>query len=108
MLAGRPEFAYDDRAFPTEVWFGDTHVHTAGFQPMPAAARGSCRAIPTALPAVRRWTSNTGQPVRLARPLDFHMITDHSDGRGAITDIIGCAPNAAPRSRRERGAVRLC
>ncbi|WP_338092665.1 DUF3604 domain-containing protein [Salipiger mangrovisoli] len=26
-------------------------------------------------------------------PLDFYMITDHSDGMGAITDIIGGAPN---------------
>lgn len=38
-------------------------------------------------------TSNTGQPVKLARPLDFYMITDHSDAMGAITDIIGGAPN---------------
>jgi hypothetical protein len=37
--------------------------------------------------------SNTGQPVKLSRPLDFYMITDHSDGMGAITDIIGGAPN---------------
>ena len=40
--------------------------------------------------------SNTGQPVKLSRPLDFYMITDHSDGMGAITDIIGGAPNSWP------------
>lgn len=38
-------------------------------------------------------TSNTGQPVKLSRALDFYMITDHSDGMGAITDIIRGAPN---------------
>lgn len=37
--------------------------------------------------------SNIGQPVKLARPFDFYMITDHSDGMGAITDIISGAPN---------------
>lgn len=37
--------------------------------------------------------SNTGQPVRLSRPLDFYMIMDHSDAMGVITDIIGGAPN---------------
>ena len=37
--------------------------------------------------------SNTGQPVKLSRPLDFYMITDHSDGMGVITDIFGGAPD---------------
>ena len=38
-------------------------------------------------------TSNTGQPVKLAQPLDFYMITDHSDGMGAINDILSGTPN---------------
>ena len=38
-------------------------------------------------------TSNTGLPVKLARPYDFYMITDHSDGMGAIADILSGAPN---------------
>jgi hypothetical protein len=37
--------------------------------------------------------SNSGQPVKLARPYDFFMITDHSDAMGAITDIIKGTPN---------------
>ena len=35
----------------------------------------------------------TGQPVKLAAPFDFYMITDHSDGMGLITDIKDGAPN---------------
>ena len=27
-------------------------------------------------------TSNTGQPVKLSRPLDFLVVADHSDGFG--------------------------
>jgi hypothetical protein len=38
-------------------------------------------------------TSNTGLPVKLERPYDFYMITDHSDGMGMITDLIAGAPN---------------
>ena len=37
--------------------------------------------------------SNTGLPVKLARPYDFFMITEHSDGMGVITDLIAGAPN---------------
>ncbi|KJS44829.1 MAG: hypothetical protein VR71_04215 [Roseovarius sp. BRH_c41] len=91
--AGRPYSPYANRAFPTEVYFGDTHVHTA----LSADAGGSgTRLLPRDAYRFARGEqviSNTGQPVKLARPLDFYMITDHTDGMGAITDIIGGAPN---------------
>jgi hypothetical protein len=93
LFKGRPYSPYADRAFPTNIYFGDTHVHTA----LSADAGGSGT---TLLPrdAYRfargeQVTSNTGQPVKLGRPFDFYMITDHSDAMGAITDIIAGAPN---------------
>jgi len=84
---------YANRAYPTQVYFGDTHVHTglsadaggAGTKLLPRDAYRLARG--------EQITSNTGQPVKLSRPLDFYMITDHSDGMGAITDIIGGAPH---------------
>ncbi|GAB5413883.1 MAG: DUF3604 domain-containing protein [Congregibacter sp.] len=86
----------------TEVFFGDTHVHTglsgdaggSGTRLMPDAAYRFARG--------EQVTSNTGQPVRLARPYDFFMITDHSDGMGLILDILAGAPNimADPDGRR--------
>ncbi len=93
VLTGRPYSPYADRAFPTRPFFGDTHVHTAlsadagggGTTVMP---RDSYR-----LARGEQIVSNTGQPVKLSRPLDFYMITDHSDGMGAITDILSGAPN---------------
>jgi hypothetical protein len=33
--------------------------------------------------------SNTGLPAKLARPLDWMVITDHSDGMGTINEILG-------------------
>ena len=90
---GRPYSPYADRVFPTEVYFGDTHVHTG----LSADAGGSgTRLMPRDAYRFARGeqvTSNTGQPVKLARPYDFFMITDHSDAMGAITDIIAGAPN---------------
>jgi hypothetical protein len=98
---GRPYSPYADRGFPTHVYFGDTHVHTglsvdaggSGTRLMPRDAYRFARG--------EQVTSNTGQPVKLARPYDFFMITDHSDAMGAITDILDGAPNimADPEGR---------
>ncbi|MGL6209922.1 MAG: DUF3604 domain-containing protein, partial [Paracoccaceae bacterium] len=84
---------YAGRGFPDNVYFGDTHVHTmlstdaggAGARLLP---RDSYR-----FALGQEVTSSSGQPVRLARPLDFYMITDHSDGMGMIVDILAGTPN---------------
>ena len=89
----RPYSPYADVDYPTDVFFGDTHVHTAlsgdaggaGTTLMPADAYRFARG--------EQVTSNTGLPVKLDRPYDFYMITDHSDGMGMITDLIAGAPN---------------
>ena len=99
---GRPYSRYADRAFPTEVYFGDTHVHTALSAD---AGGGGTRLLPRdayRFASGEQVVSNTGQPVKLSRPLDFYMVTDHSDGMGAITDIISGAPNilADPEGRK--------
>ncbi|MDW3223961.1 MAG: DUF3604 domain-containing protein [Paracoccaceae bacterium] len=91
--AGRPYSPYADRAFPTNVYFGDTHVHT---MLSADAGGGGTRLLPRDAYRFARGdqvTSNTGQPAKLSQPLDFYMITDHSDGMGVITDILGGAPN---------------
>ena len=92
-LKGRPYSPYADRAYATDVYFGDTHVHTALSAD---AGGGGTRLLPRDAYRFARGeqvVSNTGQPVRLSRPLDFYMITDHSDGMGAIADIIKGTPN---------------
>lgn len=89
----RPYSPYANRAFPENVYFGDTHVHTGlsgdagggGTTLMPRDAYRFARG--------EQVTSNTGQPVKLRTPFDFFMITDHSDGMGAITDILKGTPN---------------
>ncbi|WP_270732125.1 DUF3604 domain-containing protein [Shimia sp. Alg240-R146] len=100
-LKGRPYSPYADRAYPERVFFGDTHVHTGLSAD---AGGGGTRLMPRDAYRFARGeqvTSNTGQPVKLFRPFDFYMITDHSDAMGAITDIISGAPNilADPQGR---------
>lgn len=92
-IPGRPYSPYANRAFPTQVYFGDTHVHTGLSGD---AGGGGTRLLPRDSYRFARGeqvTSNTGQPVKLSRPFDFYMITDHSDGMGAITDMLNGAPN---------------
>jgi hypothetical protein len=93
VLKGRPYSPYAERRFPTEVYFGDTHSHTtisadAGGGGTTLGPRDAYR-----LARGEQVTSNTGQPVKLSRPLDFYAVTDHSDGMGVITDILSGAPN---------------
>ena len=69
--AGRPYSPYADRAFPTNVYFGDTHVHT---MLSADAGGGGTRLLPRDAYRFARGdqvTSNTGQPARLSQPLDF-------------------------------------
>ena len=90
---GQSYSPYANRGYPTNVYFGDTHVHTglsadaggAGTTLLPRDAYRFARG--------EQVTSNLGIPFKLMRPFDFYMITDHSDAMGAIIDIIEGAPN---------------
>lgn len=77
---------------PTRAYFGDTHVHTGW-----SADAGLDGAILTPEDAFRfargdAVKSNTGQTAKLAKPLDWMVITDHSDGMGTISEITGRNP----------------
>ncbi|GAB5449815.1 MAG: DUF3604 domain-containing protein [Halioglobus sp.] len=84
---------YADREFPTELLFGETHVHSALSAD---AGGGGTRLMPRDVyrfAAGEQVISNTGQPARLARPFDFFALTEHTDGMGVFTDILRGAPN---------------
>ena len=90
---GRPYSPYANRGFPDDVYFGETHVHTALSAD---AGGGGTTLLPRDAYRFARGEqviSNSGQPVKLARPFDFYMITDHTDGMGSITDVIKGTPN---------------
>jgi hypothetical protein len=73
---------YAGRNFPTQVFWGDTHLHTG--MSMDAGAFGA-RLVPEDAYRFARGeelTSSTGQQVKLGRPLDFLVVADHSDNMG--------------------------
>jgi hypothetical protein len=72
-----PYSPYAGRNFPTQAYFGDTHLHTS-FS-MDAGAFGA-RLDPREAYRFARGeqvTSSTGQPVKLSRPLDFRVVAEH-------------------------------
>ena len=92
-LPGRGYSPYADRGFPTNVYFGDVHVHTALSAD---AGGGGNRLMPREAYRFARGeqvTSNTGQPVKLRTAYDFLAVADHTDGMGMITDVLAGTPN---------------
>lgn len=79
-FAGRP--------FPTRPLWGDQHTHTSW--------SGDAGAVGTSLgpdellklAQGHEIRSNTGQKIRLSRPYDWLVVTDHSEGLGMIKDVI--------------------
>ena len=71
-----------NRNYPTNVYFGDTHLHTR--LSMDAGTFGNRLGLEDAYRFTRgeEVTASKGFKAKLARPLDFVVIADHSDGMG--------------------------
>lgn len=77
-----------DETYPMELLWGDTHVHTS-FS-MDANSMGNTRLGPSDAYRFAKGevvTSNTGQPVRLDRPLDFLVVSDHAEYMGVLPKL---------------------
>ena len=75
-------------SYPTELLWGDTHVHSS-FS-MDANSMGNTRLGPGDAYRFAKGevvTSNTGQPVRLDRPLDFLVVSDHAEYMGVLPKL---------------------
>ncbi len=73
---------YANRDYPTQVYWGDTHLHTG--MSMDAGAFGARLTPDDAYKFAKgnQLTSTTGVPAKLSRPLDFLVVADHSDNMG--------------------------
>ncbi len=92
LYSGKVYSPYAQRSFPTFPLWGDTHLHTS--LSFDAGAFGN-RLGPRAAYRLARGeevTASSGQRVRLARPLDWLAITDHSDGMGFTNDALAGSP----------------
>jgi len=93
---------YAGRNFPTQVYWGDTHLHTG--LSMDAGAFGA-RLLPADAYRFARGeelTSSTGLQVKLSRPLDFLVVADHSDNMGFFPRLFAGDPEflADPTGKR--------
>jgi hypothetical protein len=79
---------YAGRNFPSKVFWGDTHLHTN--LSLDARAFGVILGPEEAYRFARgeEVTASHGERVKLARPLDWLVVTDHSDAMGAMNEII--------------------
>ncbi len=77
----------------TNVYWGDSHLHTA-FS-LDAGLFGNTLEPDDAYRFARgeELISSTGIPVKLARPLDWMVLTDHTDLMGIAADIQSGTPN---------------
>ncbi|MGI9364180.1 MAG: DUF3604 domain-containing protein [Rhizobiaceae bacterium] len=82
-----------NESFPQQVFWGDTHVHTTyspdagmlkNFNLGPAEAYQMARG--------EQVTANNGMQAKLVRPLDFLVVSDHSEYMGLIPEIRGGNP----------------
>ena len=100
-LGKQPYSPYADRKYPSRPLFGDTHLHT-GFS-MDAGIFGARLTPRDAYRFARgeQVTASSGQPAKLGRPLDFLVVTDHSDNMGFATDLLAgkAALLADPKGR---------
>jgi len=92
LYSGKAYSPYAGRTFPEQPLWGDTHLHTS--LSMDAGGFGNRVGLRDAYRLARgeQIMASSGQPVRLARPLDWLAITDHSDGMGLINDILAASP----------------
>jgi hypothetical protein len=98
---GKAYSPYAQRSFPSKVYWGDSHLHTA-LSP-DAGLFGNTLGVEEAYRFARgeEVTSSTGLPTKLSRPLDWLVVTDHTDMMGFGSDLKRAAPNllAVPKSR---------
>lgn len=90
---GKTYSPYAQRSFPSQVYWGDSHLHTA--LSADAGLFGNTLGLEPAYRFTRgeEVTSATGLPVKLGRPLDWVVIADHPDLMGFSTDLVAGAPN---------------
>jgi hypothetical protein len=93
LYPGKAYSPYAQRSFPSQVYWGETHLHTG--LSLDAGLFGNTTGHETAYRLARgeEVVSSSGQPLKLSRPLDWLVITDHSDMMGIATDIQRGASN---------------
>jgi len=79
---GKNYSPYADEHFPQNVYFGDTHLHTSWSADAGLAGATLGPEFAYRVSRGEAVTSQTGQPFKLIRPLDFVVVADHAENIG--------------------------
>lgn len=92
LYPGKAYSPYAERNFPSRPLWGDTHLHTK--LSVDAGLFGARIGVEEAYRFARgeQVTSSSGQPIKLSRPYDWLVVTDHSDALGMVQDIAAGDP----------------
>ena len=92
-LGERSYSPYAGRSYPTELLWGDVHLHSN--LSLDARAGGVVLSPADTYRFARgdEVESSGGYKVKLGQPLDFLVLTDHSDAMGAMNEVILGNPN---------------
>ncbi|WP_108259142.1 DUF3604 domain-containing protein [Mangrovicoccus ximenensis] len=84
---------YAGRSFPAVPLWGEQHLHTSWSAD--AIASGTRVGPDEALRYAKgaEITSSTGQQVKLSRPYDWMVVTDHSDAMGVMASVLAGDPS---------------
>lgn len=77
---------------PTQVYWGDQHLHTAWSGDASPAGTRVTPDEALRLASGAQIISSTKQKIRLSRPLDWLVVSDHSDSLGMAQAVIDGAP----------------
>ena len=84
---------YAGKNYPTKVLWGDTHLHTN--LSLDARAFGVTLGPEEAYRFARgdEITTTHGERIKLSRPLDWLVVSDHSDAMGAMDEVVKGNPS---------------
>ena len=105
-LAAAAQPSYSPHAgtdFPRQVYWGDTHVHSAWS--VDAGNQGNLEIGPGEAYRFARGeeiTAHNGMAVKLRRPLDFFLLSDHAEFLGVLPRLDGDDPLARSTEGGER------
>ena len=94
-LAEANDSGKNDRVTSTQLYWGDTHVHTS-FSP-DASLNGNIRIGPEEAFRFARGQvieGHNGKTAKLERPLDFLVVTDHAEYLGLLPRIRNKVPQS--------------
>ena len=108
LYPGKAYSPYAKRAFPSNVYWGETHLHTGLSADAGLFGNTTGHELAYRFARGEEVVSAGGLPAKLSRPLDWLVIADHSDLMGLAMDIQKGTPSllAEPKGREWHEAFR--